>query len=521
MLASILRCRLYLLLPFLVCIAAALGGAAARADDAAQTILAKHYAFTGWKLGDGTFKTLRLESEFTNAKGVVTERSVDRRIGLLYRNSNTYPRRANTTDEAGFTGNVFWRTDFNGFTNPLYGDLAKFRLAVTALLNEGLPSADATIVAHSTEDGKSVAVLHVPLPSAFAVNLSIDETTGALVTAVIDPGGDFETTFHILSYAEPLPGKKIIGSYRTGDSTGSTTYTKIEPNVTISNEDLHPPPATATWTFADGKPFPISLTPTRIIVHAKVNGVDGTFMLDTGASGIFLNQQYANRAGATDMRVHNHAMTLYDPAPIDLQRVDRFQIGDNTLTNVIVNTTDFNNTFADRNYRGLDGKNYDGLIGYDLFAGAIVHFDPVAQTMTLNDPASFDPSAEKGLPLIVDIAGDTPSVPMMLNNSIPVIAHFDSGDPDTVVFGPDLIFKYHLTFGTKAQGSIAGYGSIACGTLDKLTLGPIVYASIDACERKTDVLSGRNILVGLDFLRHFDITFDYPHGRLFLQPAHQ
>jgi hypothetical protein len=90
-----------------------------------------------------------------------------------------------------------------------------------------------------------------------------------------------------------------------------------------------------------------------------------------------------------------------------------------------------------------------------------------------------------------------------------------------VIFGPDLIFKYHLSMGTKAERVAAGYGTIACGTLARLTLGPIVYTGVDACERRTDVMSGRNILVGLDFLRHFNMTFDYPHGRLFLQALHQ
>lgn len=493
-----------------------------RADNEAQAILAKHRAFVGWQLADGTFKTLRLEREYVSDKGMVTERSLERRVGLLYRNTYTYPKRANTTDETGFTGNVFWRSDLNGFTTPIYGDLAKYRLSAAALLNEGLPSIGATVLRSTSEEGRSVEVVHVPMPRADAVDLSIDPATGAIVKAVIDPGGDYETTFHIVSYAEPIPAKKVIGSFRIGNEGGTFTYTKIEPNVAISDAELHPPPPTASWAFATPKPFPILLTPTRIIVHATVNGTKGTFILDTGASeGIILNKAFADRVGARDLHAHGQTLTLYEPTPIDLRRVDTIEMGDNTLSNMIVEAVDFNNAFADKDYRGLDNKNYDGLIGYGLFAGAIVRIDLGAATMTIDDPISFDASGEKGLPLTVDIADGTPSVPMTLDDSIAVKAYFDSGDPDTVIFGPDLIFKYHLSMGTKLQGAAAGYGMIACGTLGKLTLGPIVYAGVDACERRTDVMSGRNILVGLDFLRHFDITFDYPHGRLFLQPVHK
>ncbi|MGA8663362.1 MAG: retropepsin-like aspartic protease [Candidatus Cybelea sp.] len=316
--------------------------------------------------------------------------------------------------------------------------------------------------------------------------------------------------------------RTIDGSFRIDDQGGLFTYTKIEPNVDISGADLHPSTPTASWAFVNSKPFSIDLTPTRIIVRATVDGTKGTFILDTGASeGVILNKSFADKVGAKELNVHGKTLTLYEPTPIELRKVDTIEMGGNTLSNMIVEAVDFNNTFADKDYRGLDGKNYDGLIGYDLFAGAIVRMDLSAATMAIDDPASFDSSAERGLPLLVDIADGTPSVPMTLDGSIAVKAYFDSGDPDEVIFGPDLIFKYHLSMGTKVEGAAGGYGSIACGTLDKLTLGPIVYTGVDACERKTDVMSGRNILVGLDFLRHFNITFDYPHGRLFLQPLRQ
>ena len=206
--------------------------------------------------------------------------------------------------------------------------------------------------------------MHVPVPRADAVDLSIDPATGAMVKAVIDRGEDYETTYHILSYAEPIPGKKVIGSFRIGDAGGRFTYTKIEPNVVISDEELHPPTPTASWAFTSSKPFPIQLTPTRIIVHATVDGTKGTFILNTGASeGIILNKAFAERIGARDLHVPGQSLTLYEPTPIALRRVDTIEIGGNTLSNMIVEAVDFNNDFASRDYRGLDGKNYDGLIG--------------------------------------------------------------------------------------------------------------------------------------------------------------
>ena len=424
------RMRAHLFATAIAIATVALWAAPVRADDEAQALLAKHRAFVGWQLADGTFKTLRLEREYLNKRGRVGERSLERRIGLVYRNTYTYPSRPNMTDEAGFTGNVFWRSDINGFTTPIYGDLAKYRLSATALLNEGLPSVGATLLRSETEDGKPVDVVHVPMEKADAVDLSIDPATGAIVKAVVDPDGDYETTYHILSYTEPIPTKKMIGSFRIGDDDGTYRYAKIEPNVILSDADLHPPTSTASWAFVNAKPFPIQLTPTRIIVNATVDGAKGTFILDTGASpGIILNKSFADRIGAKDLRLHNQTNTLYEPTSMGLRRVDTIEMGGNTLSNMIVETIDFNNAFADKDYRGLDGKNYDGLIGYGLFAGAIVRIDLGASTMAIDDPASFDSSGEKGLPLLVDITGGIPSVPMMLDGSIAVKAYFDSGDP--------------------------------------------------------------------------------------------
>jgi hypothetical protein len=70
-------------------------------------------------------------------------------------------------------------------------------------------------------------------------------------------------------------------------------------------------------------------------------------------------------------------------------------------------------------------------------------------------------------------------------------------------------------------GTRAGLGSVECGNIDTLQIGPITYAGQMACKLDSDLVSGRKMLIGLDFLRHFTVVFDYPRGRLFLQPLRQ
>ena len=484
-----------------------------RAADEAATLLAKHRAFVGWQLGDDTFKTLRLNREYVNDEGATTQRVVESRIGLLYRNTYTYLRRANTTENTGFTGNVFWTSNDNGFTTPLYGDLAKWRLSYTVLFNEGVSSLSATTRGTATIGDKVADVVRIDVPHADPIDAYIDPATGAFVKAVIDPDGDEESTIQILSYTNALPGKRIIGSFRLGaGSKGAWTYSNIEANVPISDAELHPPMPSATWTFANPKPFPVSVTPKRVLVDASVNGVRGRFILDTGAQGIFVSQSFADRAGLAKLNVGGNSATLYGPQHYDLRRAASIALGGNTLSNVIVEATNFNGG----DYRGLDRENLDGLLGYDIFAGAIVRLDFNAATMSIDDPdsAAADPN---GIPILTDTSGWLPTIPMTLNHSLAVNAMLDTGNPAAIVIAPDLLYKYHLRM-ARDIATVPGYGSIECGNIESLTIGPITYGGEGACKLDSASWSGRNILVGLDFIRHFNFIFDYPHGRLVMIP---
>ncbi|MBV9027274.1 MAG: hypothetical protein JO311_01540, partial [Candidatus Eremiobacteraeota bacterium] len=257
------------------------GSTAARAvasgDAAAQALLEKHRAFVGWQFGDGTFHTLRVSGDVTNEHGKKTVTFVGLYAGLIYNNSTTDLERGGITERTGFTGNLFWATDFNGFTTPIYGDYAKYLASYTVLFQEGTTELPATVRDPKTVDGKPVDVVRVTIKNGDSIDLYVDPSSGAYVQAVIDPGGAYEATYHILSYQDALPGKKMIASYRLDDEKDVHTIAKFEPNVAVTAEDLHPPGQTASWSFGKGTPFPFTMTHDRMLVDATVNGVKGRF----------------------------------------------------------------------------------------------------------------------------------------------------------------------------------------------------------------------------------------------------
>ncbi len=465
-------------------------------EPAAAALLAKHRAYVGWQFGDGTFTTIRLAGGVTNERGEKTDKLVTLSAGVVYHTTDTMLQRDNVTEHSGFTGNLFWRSGINGFTTPIYGDYAKYLASFTVLQQEGTTELPATFVGDKTVDGKSVGVVRVTLSYGDPIDCDVDPQTGAYVSATIDPGGSYETTVHIVAYRDVVAGKKMISAYRLNNDKTLIEYQTFEPNVPVSAEELHPPAARASWTFSNSGPLPITLTHERILLDATVNGINGRFILDTGADGIVFDDAFADRVKAPALHGSTEAQTLRGAVPTRLRSVNTIAFGKATLHDVLVYSQDFR-----YDYRGLDRKGYDGLIGYDLFAGAIVKLDVYGSKLTLLDP-STDVTNTRGLALIVDLSDGVPAIPMMLNKRIAVNAMLDTGNPGIVIISRDIIKKYHV----KIWG---------CGTLESLTIGPITYADQAACEWG---FPSNDVLLGYDFLKHFDYVFDYPHGRMYMTP---
>jgi hypothetical protein len=467
-------------------------------DPQALALLAKHKAFVGWQFGDGTFQTMRVTGNVTDEKGKQTQTFVLLSDGLLYNDGFTQLKRNGVTERDGFTGNLFWQSNYNGFTTPVYGDYAKFLASVTILRNEGTTELPATYRGTKTIDGKQTGIVRVTLKNGDPIDLYVDQDTGAYVQATVDPDGAYEETYHIRAYQDVLPGKKMVSSSTTGDDKSVTAFTRFEPNVAVTAQDLHPPAPLASWTFGDGTPFPFTMTHDRMLVDATINGVKGRFLLDTGADSIVLDDEFADRAHAEVLNNSDQAYMLTGEVKTRLRKVQTVTLGNSTLHDAVA----FSQAFTASQY-GYDPRDhFDGLIGFDLFAGAIVRLNVYDSTMAILDP-NTDLSSEKGLPIIMDLSQGSPIVPMTLNGSTSVNAELDTGSPGLIFFGPELISKYHFKVFD------------GCANIGTLSIGPIVYAGESACQYG---LPANYMLIGFDFLRHFDFVFDYPHARMFIRP---
>jgi len=511
----------HILLRSALILAGILTTAHAALADQASDLLAKHKAFVGWQFGDGTFSTLRLRETLRDSQQAIVRTTQIVRAGVAYRSTSKEQKTGDVTD-AGFTGRVLWATNRNGFTRQVVGDTEKADIAFDILFNEGTTALLGVSEPSQVVDGQTYQVVRVKADASAAIDLYIDPQTGSYKRAVIDPGGEYEETLDILAYGDFMPGKKMITRWKYDNSQYIHERSDFQVNGSVTDDQLHPPKQSAIWTFANNKPFPIKVTDDRIYVDATVNGARGHFILDTGASsGILLTPDFVTRARVKHVE-NSEAYGLAGSTRTTIDKVDKVEIGGNTLSNVIV--TSLSSNFEER-------ERPDGLIGFDLFAAAIVTLDLDKQEMTIADPATSVVDKNAGISAVVDLSNQIPTIPAKLNGSIDVNAMLDSGNPLEVLFGPALINKYRLTMlvdqsvvgWLQSHPVMSGIGAGSeieqCGKLQTISFGPIVYQQPPACESySVGDFGERRVLVGFDFIKNFNYVFDYPESTLVLIP---
>jgi predicted aspartyl protease len=483
------------------------------AEDEAQALLAKHKAYVGWEFGDGTFGTMRVETTVTrtgkDGKPEELSKTVDLQRGIVNHLTRTSAK-SGTRSDSGFTGSIYWLSNQNGFTIPRLDDNRKLTLALSILFDEATTSLQAIVVRRDTVDGAPVVVLRESIPNGVPLDLYVDPATGAYKRAVADPNGT-PSRIDILSYRDVVAAQKAIATYRYAGETSVRTRA-ITPNVTISDADLHPPAPSATWTFGSGLPFYVDVEDKRIYVDARVNGVPGRFVLDTGSFDISLTASFAAKARVKTTGGTITASGVSGQIVTKVGQVDTIEFGDGSKLHNVVVTTGLREDQLD-----------DGLMGFDFLAGAIVEIEMDGKKMTLYDPKVAAPSDAGGATVVPDLSSLTPVVIAKLNGSVPTQGTLDSGNVSWVILSEEMRGKTRTLIDNRVLSShlvmtgVSGEGlEVECGQLDSINFGALDYKHVPACF--ANGWPEYDALLGYDFLRNFNIVFDYPDDKIILFP---
>ena len=503
----------------------ACGAAPARAADAARDALARHAAYVGH--APSLVSTYRFvpdakaspspspspgsspEPDFGPAEQTTYRR------GLLY---HQIDRSQGVSAESGFDGRVYWTANENRYSVVVLEDAARQAITSNALDADTFDdSAQAQARDPQTIDGVRTDVVRVTPRGGFPADVAIDRATGAFVQVTFDPDGDRRAVVHIVGYTEIAPGVRIPAGYRYGSST---TFTLLHGAVRpVSDEELARPSPSAVWTFGNGEPVRIEIARATygghaVTLRASINGTPGTFLLDSGASGVLLYRPYADKLGLAMLGRTGYSGVNGGFRGARFARAGTIAVGDNVLRNVILEVAARYPSDRDPN---------DGILGYDVLAGALVHVDLVKEIIEFADPSQVMATVPKGgFAFPVNLADGTPEIRVKVAG-VDTRATFDTGNDFFAVFS-DHLTKTGQVVGLR-EGAIyfGGVDGIAnepssCYNLREILIGPFRYQNVMSCFGNERVFGRDGGLIGFDFLRHFDWTFDYSRSHIILSP---
>ncbi|MDP9107330.1 MAG: retroviral-like aspartic protease family protein [Candidatus Eremiobacteraeota bacterium] len=526
----------------LVVVAAPQTAPAGAAD--AGSVLAKHKAYMGWSYGDGALKTARITTVAVvpspapgtpaatpDPLGKADGKFVELRRELLYRaDEKAYGIGFGST---GFTGSVFWASNSNG--NVVTRRLRSARKALTedVIDAEAFGEVPTTLRSDANFDGKSSAVVRLEPKTGVPADVYFDRDTGAMRGYVLDPDVAPERrTLHVVSYAEFAPGKRYVASYRFNDSKTLVKVVSFEPNAAVSDADLHPPVPTDKWTFAEPKPVPIEIVSHSSVysnsggravhVEVAVNGHVGHFLFDSGAGGMIVFDPFAKSLNLKELGRTSYTGVNGGGVEATLARAETIRIGGSTLHDAVIT-----------HGKGMEDSKLDGIVGFDVLAGSIAEVNLVNKTLTIRDPEGYQAAVPQGAyAFSIDMSDFEAGVPVKVNDAVLPSVWLDTGndffvilphelEKKTVALANTITVAGQFTFDqTVYFGGVDGAGAepARCVRLNEIQVGPYRYQKALSCFAPNDTFGADGGLIGFDFLRHFNWTFDYPHGKVVLTP---
>ena len=169
-----------------------------------------------------------------------------------------------------------------------------------------------------------------------------------------------------------------------GRPTNDTIETLVSFTPTQSVPDLRIPDSKPLFTLDGTTPvvIPAQFTGVGVVIQAKLGERGYDFILDSGASGLYLDRGVAHELGLTE---NSNSV-----------RVPNMSIGPLQMHDVAFGLATFD-------YQGRDSR-VVGLIGFDFLASAITELDFKAKTLTLYPRSAFAASMAglRALPIQLD-----------------------------------------------------------------------------------------------------------------------
>ena len=269
-----------------------------------------------------------------------------------------------------------------------------------------------------------------------------------------------------------------------------------------------------------------------IIIPIEINGVELSFVLDTGVSKPILFNLTANDSlGLKNTKTfYLHGLGAEGKIEALKSSYNRFKIGDAVGSNqdlYVVFDTDIN--FTPRL-----GVVVHGIIGYDVFKDFVVEINYSSKYIRLHKPESFRPKTSRQWQSIpIEVHKNKPYLDAKIaigDNSEGVKLLMDTGSSDAlwlfedikrgIVPNDSLFFKDYL--GKGLSGSVYGKRSkVKSFQLSSFNLENVNVAYPDSVSVDINkIYKERNGSLGGDILKRFNLYVDYTNKKLHFKKNH-
>lgn len=432
-------------------------------------------------------------------------------------------------DEYGSFNGVGWHRDDNGFTSlTTSADETPF-LPLRVLDDLTDPKNDLSLAGVTPGNDPQYVVKSVEPGSKHPRWIFVDEATG-LISRIESIGGKRRITH---TFSDYRLDRGLREPWHIHDSDGRPALDADWQRVSVAHpaqiDPTHFAPAKSEPTVSFGLDHAADLAARMFygtfIVRLSVQGRGLDFLVDSGSSGSFID-----RTVADELHLPSFGQTTQLPGGKGVQyrtMLEDATVGPVRLEHFALNAVDFN-------YQLSPDVRVVGVLGYDFLAGLVLHisYEGIGHAEVIPQSAFNGPtpvpgaftipfSVDDGLPLVSIGVGDTVASRMIVDTAFPFTMVFGNLVADNASDFPDLNGKEHRdtsipfandgTYGVEAQAWRS--------PVSHFRIGPTDFRQFDVIATTFSMNAADGILCA-NYLKYYDVYFDYGNQRLILRPNH-
>lgn len=273
-------------------------------------------------------------------------------------------------------------------------------------------------------------------------------------------------------------------------------------------------PAIAVDWKADREPpiaeFKIAAGDQVVLLPVRISDRQYEFVLDTGSSLTILDASLREDSGAA-------ASTAQLQTPSGVKTVQRCECPEATLGPLKLRSENAIACCDLESLRRATGRPIMGVLGMDFLQSYVVQLDFDSGMIRFFGNSRGSHEWGERLPLDLDHTGRPCTSVMLPSNRITpfLIDTGATGKTLEASLFDRLVEQHEIVAGATTKAStLAGEIETSAGRLSRLTLGSF--------KREQLVIDrDQSSLLGLDYLRRYQITFDFPRRAIYLRPGKQ